>query len=444
MQDSIYRHYIRYTLPTIAAMLVSGLYQLVDGVFIGQYVGSHGLAAINIAWAMTGVITGIGLLIGVGTGSLTSIRKGELNFTAARQTLSTGMILIMLVAIIVPFILWQFAPICLNWQSDDPLVLELAWDYLQVLSFNSLFMLGSIAMPFLMRNDDNPSRATLVMVVGAVLNIVFDYLFIGLFDWQLRGAAIATSLSQACVTLLALSYFFSPAAKIRLVWCDFRFRVSEIAQIGLIGASSFFMYLYWGVMVAFHNGQFASYGGTQVIAAYTILGYIITFYYLTVEGIANGMQPLASYNYGAGRFDNIFKLLRIAMILAIVLGLLVIAMLNIFPDPIIAVFNREEEAVTPYVLQGIHLHLFALFLDGFLVVAAAYYQSTNSGKKAMLITIGNIVVQPPFLFLLPQWFGLSGVWLAFPISNIAISIGVVWMLWRDIRSHSMLTSNPAS
>ena len=433
MQGSIYRHYFRYTVPTIAAMLVNGLYQLVDGIFIGQYVGSSGLAAINIAWALTGTCTGVGLMIGVGTGSLTSIRKGEQDLHAARQTLSTGLMLCLIMAVLITLFLWQFARQFLSWQTDDPLVLSLGWDYLKILSFNSLFMLGAIAMPFLMRNDDSPNRATLLMVLGAGLNILFDYLFIGVFGWQLTGAGVATSLSQAVVTLLALHYFFSPAARIRLTRADFRFHVNQIGPILLIGTSSFFMYLYWGVMVGMHNSQFAHYGGTQVIAAYAILGYIVTFYYLTVEGIANGMQPLASYSFGAKQYGNIFKLLKVAMFLAIALGVLVLLLLNLYPDPIIAIFNRDSEVVSGFVKQGIVLHLFVLFLDGFLVVATAYYQSINHGRKAMAIAIGNILVQPPFLYILPKYWGLTGVWLAFPLSNILISLLVVGMMFFDLK-----------
>jgi Na+-driven multidrug efflux pump len=193
------------------------------------------------------------------------------------------------------------------------------------------------------------------------------------------------------------------------------------------------MYLYWGLMVAFHNSQFSQYGGTAVLAAYAILGYVVTFYYLTVEGIANGMQPLASYNFGAKQFGNIRKLLMIAMFLSVILGIIVIALLHLFPGEIVNIFNRDGDQVRGYVLQGISLHLFALFLDGFLVVCAAYYQSINSGKKAMFITLGNIIIQPPFLFLLPKWFGLTGVWLAFPLSNITIALFVGWMLFKDVR-----------
>jgi Na+-driven multidrug efflux pump len=109
MRGSLYRQYFRYTVPTIAAMLVNGLYQLVDGIFIGQYVGSPGLAAINIAWAMTGVIVGVGLLVGVGTGSLASIRKGEQNLQSAKQTLSTGLILLLFLSILIFFGVWLFA-----------------------------------------------------------------------------------------------------------------------------------------------------------------------------------------------------------------------------------------------------------------------------------------------------------------------------------------------
>ncbi|MDW6003076.1 MATE family efflux transporter [Vibrio mangrovi] len=433
MQVSIYSQYFRYTVPTVAAMLVNGLYQLIDGIFIGQYLGADGLAGINISWSMIGILVGTGLMIGVGTGAITSIYKGQQNLRAARQTISTGLILLVLLSLLTSWALWCFMGDILSWQTQDPRVFDLAVKYMQIVMLTSCFTLGSTALPFLMRNDDNPNLATWLMVAGASLNIVFDYLFIVVWKMELQGAAIATALSQSVVTIAGLVYFFSPLASLRMRASDWFFRWQDIRQIVLVGLSSFFMYLYWGVMVALHNSQFASYGGTTALGAYTVLGYVVTFYYLTVEGLANGMQPLASFNYGANQLANIRKLLGLAMGLAVSLGVFVTLILNMYPREIIAVFNRDNPELIDFATTGIRLHLFALCLDGFLVVVAAFYQSINRGKKAMLISIGNILVQPPFLFLLPLGWGLTGVWLAFPISNLVLSSVILFILFKDIR-----------
>ncbi len=173
--------------------------------------------------------------------------------------------------------------------------------------------------------------------------------------------------------------------------------------------------------------------GALLIGAYAILGYIVTVYYLIAEGIANGMQPLVSYNHGARNQDNIRKLLKVAMGTSVLGGVAFVILMNIFPYEFVSVFNNADQHLIDATVVGIRLHMFALFLDGFLVVAAAYYQSVNKGSKAMFVTIGNMVIQLPFLFIMPKLFGVTGIWIAFPLSNIALSLVVMTMLWRDIK-----------
>ncbi|MCG9581552.1 MATE family efflux transporter [Vibrio tubiashii] len=435
MQTSIYKQFWKYTIPTVAAMLVNGLYQVVDGIFIGRYVAADGLAGINVAWPVIGSILGIGMLLGVGTGALVSIRQGEGDTQGAKKILATGLLLLLVLAPVVSGILYFCSEYFLRWQGADGKVYELGLQYLHVLIGACIFTLGSIAMPFLLRNDDNPNLATILMVIGAVINIALDYLMIAVWDWELTGAALATAIAQAVVTLLGLAYFFSSRANLRLKLSDVRLSLPVIPQIFAIGTSSFFMYAYGAVMVALHNNLFAQYGDVMMIGAYAILGYIVTVYYLTVEGVANGMQPLVSYNHGARNKENIRALLKIAMTTAILIGVAFVLVINLFPREFVSVFNSTDEKLIENTILGFRLHLFALFLDGFLVVAGAYYQAINKGTKAMLVNIGNILVQLPFLYLMPKLLGVSGVWIAFPLSNIALSAVVIVILMKDLRRY---------
>ncbi|MDF4653673.1 sodium-coupled multidrug efflux MATE transporter VmrA, partial [Vibrio parahaemolyticus] len=270
-------------------------------------------------------------------------------------------------------------------------------------------------------------------VIGAIINIVLDYVFIAWMNWELTGAAIATALAQMVVTVLGVGYFFSSKAKLRLTFRELKVQLDAIPKIVLIGTSSFFMYAYGSTMVALHNALFAQYGSPLLIGAYAILGYIVTVYYLVAEGIANGMQPLVSYNHGARNQDNIRKLLQIAMGTSVLGGVVFVVLMNLFPYQLVSVFNDADQQLIESAVVGIRLHMFALFLDGFLVVAGAYYQSVNKGSKAMFVTVGNMLIQLPFLFIMPKLLGVTGIWIAFPLSNIALSLVVMSMLWRDIK-----------
>ncbi|EOH0514520.1 MATE family efflux transporter [Vibrio fluvialis] len=442
MNTSIYRQFLRYAIPTVAAMLVNGLYQVVDGIFIGHYVGAEGLAGINVAWPVIGTILGMGMLVGVGTGALASIKQGEKDLHSAKRILATGLLTLVMLAPVVATILWFFADDFLRWQGAQGRTFELGMQYLQILIIGCVFTLGSIAMPFLLRNDDSPNLATLLMVVGALCNIVLDYVLIAWLQWELTGAAIATAISQLIVTGLGFSYFFSKRAKLRLTRACLSMEWRYLPKIFAIGVSSFFMYAYGSTMVALHNSLIIQYGNAVMVGAYAILGYIVTVYYLTVEGIANGMQPLASFNHGARQYDNIRRLLKVAMSIAVLGGVVFVLMINLFPEQVIGIFNSNDPRLMEGAVFALKLHMFALFLDGFLVVSAAYYQATNHGGKAMFVTVGNMMVQLPFLYILPKLYGITGVWIAFPLSNIALSCVVGVMLWRDV-SRLGKTSVPA-
>lgn len=432
MNTSINRQFLRYAIPTVAAMLVNGLYQVVDGIFIGHYVGATGLAGINVAWPVIGTILGVGMLVGGGTGALVSIKQGEKDLHSAKRILATGLLTLVMLAPVVATLLWFFADDFLRWQGAQGRTFELGMQYLQVLIVGCVFTLGSIAMPFLLRNDDSPNLATMLMVVGALCNIVLDYVLIAWWQWELTGAAIATAISQLIVTGLGLSYFFSKRAKLRLTRACLTMEWRYLPKIFAIGVSSFFMYAYGSTMVALHNSLIIQYGDAVMVGAYAILGYIVTVYYLTVEGIANGMQPLASFNHGARQYDNIRRLLKLAMSIAVLGGVVFVVLINLFPEQVIGIFNSDDPRLMEGAVFALKLHMFALFLDGFLVVSAAYYQATNHGGKAMFVTVGNMLVQLPFLYMLPKLYGITGVWIAFPLSNIALTAVVAVMLWRDV------------
>ncbi len=415
-------------------MLVNGLYQVIDGIFIGRYVGAEGLAGINVAWPVIGTILGIGMMVGVGTGALVSIKRGEQDQEGAKRILSTGLMLLVVLMPVVALVLFSFSDDFIRWQGAQGRVYELGLQYLNILVVSCIFTLGSIVAPFLLRNDDSPNLATILMVIGAATNILLDYVFIAWLDWELTGAAIATGLAQMVVTVLGIGYFFSSKATLRLSLSDLKLEFGRVPKIAMIGSSSFFMYAYGCAMVALHNSLFAQYDNAMLIGSYAILGYIVTVYFLIAEGIANGMQPLVSYNHGARNPKNIRKLLKIAMGTSVLGGIAFVILMNLFPYQVVSVFNSDDQDLIENTVMGIRLHMFALYLDGFLMVSAAYYQSLNKSSKAMFITVGNIMVQLPFLFIMPKLFGVAGIWIAFPLSNIALSLLVMSMLWRDVKT----------
>ncbi|WP_017220504.1 MATE family efflux transporter [Moritella dasanensis] len=442
----IKRYFWRYAIPSIAAMLVSGLYQIIDGIFVGHYVGVEGLAGINMAWPITFVVSGLGIMIGMGGGSLISIKRGEDDKASAQQALNTSFVLMTVLAVFSAAALLLWGADLLRVQGGDGITFTLGLDYVNVFAFGTIATIMAAAIPMLARNDESPKVATALMILGALLNIVLDYVFIVLWQWQLEGAALATIIAQSVVAVLGIIYFLSQYSSLKLDKSLVKVNPLMATRIISLGASSLVMYLYTSFVFALHNRLFMQYGTSVTVGAFAIVGYIMTVYYLIAEGIAEGMQPPVSYYFGAQQFENIKKMLFMSIKVTVITGIGFIIVLNVLPNLMISLFTSDDFTSESTTLiseakNGIHLHLFAMFLDGMIVLASVYFMAIGKGAKALAISVGNMLIQLPFLYFLPQWFGVNGIWLALPLSNIVLFVIVAPVVWHDIKQRERALAN---
>lgn len=442
---SIERTFWRYAIPSIAAMLINGLYQIIDGIFVGNYIGAEGLAGVNMAWPVVCIVAALGLMVGMGSGSLMSMNKGKGNPIAAKSALSSGLWLLLSLGLISMGLLMAFGTQLLLAQGAQGNTLTLAHDYIDVFVYGGIFSLAATALPLLIRNDESPTFATVLMIVGAVINIVLDYVFIALFGWALYGAALATVIAQAIVTLLGIGYFFTRYANLKLSLPTLKFDLSLAIKAIVLGSSCLVMYLYTSFVIAIHNKLMMDYGSPTTVGAYAIVGYLMMIYYFLAQGIAEGVQPPVSYYFGAKQADNIRKMMVLGTKMVIVSGVVITVLLNVFPVWVTEFFSNNDTELVAQTKNGIHLHLLAMYLDGFIVLASVYFMAVNQGGKALAVSAGNMIVQLPFLYVMPKWLGLDGVWLAVPLSNVALFVIVAPLVWWDIkqRCHSTLTPTPS-
>jgi Na+-driven multidrug efflux pump len=259
----------------------------------------------------------------------------------------------------------------------------------------------------------------------------------------MEGTALATVISQFVVFISGLGYFFSRHSTISLTsswWiCDFGIALKSLR----LGVSLLFMHLYLSMVLAIHNALLIKYGTQYSVTAFAIVGYLMSIYYLFAEGISEGAQPLMSYYLGAKKPEFIRYVFWTAAKIIIVLGIISTCLLNLTPEFYIAMFNTNEQVMSTTTV-GIQLHLFALFLDGFIALAAVYFMAINKTGKALFISIGNMLIQLPFLFVLPKLIGEAGVWLAMPSSNIVFIFIVAPLVWHDLKTSNQLCSSGLS
>lgn len=431
--DNVQRTFWRYALPSITALLVSGLYEIIDGIFVGQYIGYEGLAAINVAWPIIFVVVGIGFLIGIGSGSLISIHRGKQQPLEAQAILNTSVTLVLLFSLLCTgLMLWLDTPL-LQLQNASGNPLSMALEYTEVFAIGSAITLLATALPMMIRNDDSPFVATGLLLMGAVLNILLDYLFMVQLGWGIRGAALATLSAQACVTLGALLYFTRFSNGLRFSRQLFSPCIRTCGRILLLGSSTFVMYLYASFDVALHNRLFMEYGNELIVGAYAIVGYLMMLFYLLSEGISDGMQPPVSYYFGSNRPRHMRSTVKLAVALIMAIGLGWTLFLSLMPAPVVSLFSDGNAALQDTASEGIRLHLFALALDGLIVLAAVYFTAVDQGRKALIISVSNIAIQLPFLLILPMFLGITGIWLALPVSTAVLFLVVAPMLWYDLR-----------
>jgi len=431
--QSLTRTYFTYTIPSIAALMVNGLYAVVDGIFIGQAMGAQGLAALNLAWPLAGLLWAVGMLIGMGGGAELSISRG------AGDVRRQGVTLVMTVALVLVLglasgavVLGLARPFLMAQGGVEPQVSH-GLAYLVVEGWTAPVMLAGMVMPLIIRNLGAPQLSTIAMLGGAGFNVLFDWILVIRLDWGLAGAATATAIAQTMVVAFCLMVMARLGTFRLCVWPALREGLARAWAITVTGTSSALMALYVSVIFVLHNMLFLKYGTPLTLAAYAISGYVMSFFYYFAEGVAGGMQPLASFFHGARDRMNITRVLRLALWTGVGGGAVLTFLVVVFPTSVARVFAGNDTALIAETAHGIRLQLWAMFLDGFIILTATWFQSVGQARTATGITLANMGVQLPFLFILPQFMGLDGVWLAMPLSNVALSGLVIWLLWRAHR-----------
>ncbi len=424
----IIKLFASYVIPTVLAMFISGTYQIVDGFFVGHFIGVDGLAAVNIGWSYITILLGFGFLVGVGIGSLYSISKGEEDDEKARKILGQALFLQFVPGLLIGLILYFLAPWLVYVLGIEDHSAEMAVIFIRTFAFASPFVIGSLAMPFIVRNVGTPIRATGYIAAGVIVNILLSFLLISYFRIGVVGAALA-SIGGEIVAMTLGGYFILKRSCEQLSWSDFKPDFKLIGAILLTGSSAFFTFIYIGFIMTLHHKVLVEYGGTVAVSAYTIAGYLLTIYYFAVEGVANGAQPLISRFYGEERVRSTRYITRLMVYVGLGIGIMITALLLIFPEFFTSWFTDDPElkSVTAYALR---LHLAVLFLDGLFVTATMFFQAIGEGQKALVISIGNLLLQVPFLFILPKYWGLDGVWLTMPIATVILAIPVAFMFYQ--------------
>ncbi|WP_429116593.1 MATE family efflux transporter [Aeromonas veronii] len=426
------RLFWRYVTPTVAAMLITGIYVTIDGIFVGHVLGQDGMAGLMLAYPICAVLYAVGALIGMGASSLVSFYLGQGNPAKARHIVGNALVMVLLASALLSFIGIRYGEPMLAWMGAEGEIFTAGLAYLQAYAWLGVFAVLSMAFSSLLRNDGRPGFVTLIMVVGGLLNVLLDYLLMVVFPFGLAGVATATMLSQAVTGLACLWHFFTPRSQLRISWDTLRPDLRLMGETVRLGVSSFLMYLYLSVVLALHNKALLAVGTSLHVAAYGVISYTEAFFYLVFEGIAMGIQPIASFNAGAGHWRRVQRIRNLA--LGVTLGIALCAMfpLYLWPEAAVYLFAGDNATLLPVASLGIWLYFWGLPMEGLLLVGATYFQAINRARIASLLTGGKLVLIGGFLWGFSTLWGVPGVWLALPTCSSLL----VLVMWRAMRRES--------
>ncbi|MBO0397264.1 MATE family efflux transporter [Aeromonas veronii] len=426
------RLFWRYVTPTVAAMLITGIYVTIDGIFVGHVLGQDGMAGLMLAYPICAVLYAVGALIGMGASSLVSFYLGQGNPAKARHIVGNALVMVLLASALLSFIGIRYGEPMLAWMGAEGDIFTAGLSYLQAYAWLGVFAVLSMAFSSLLRNDGRPGFVTLIMVVGGLLNVLLDYLLMVVFPFGLAGVATATMLSQAVTGLACLWHFFTPRSQLRISWDTLRPDLRLMGETVRLGVSSFLMYLYLSVVLALHNKALLAVGTSLHVAAYGVISYTEAFFYLVFEGIAMGIQPIASFNAGAGHWRRVLRIRNLA--LGVTLGIALCAMfpLYLWPEAAVYLFAGDNATLLPVASLGIWLYFWGLPMEGLLLVGATYFQAINRARIASLLTGGKLVLIGGFLWGFSTLWGVPGVWLALPTCSSLL----VLVMWRAMRRES--------
>lgn len=397
-------------IPTVFSLLMSGLYGVMDGLFVGRAVGDAGLAAINIAWPIAAVITAVGIGIGSGGSVLYSNSNGKGEQERGELVYHQTITLLFAAAMVLLIVLGFTYPAILSALGAKGDVYQKAVEYIQIIIFGAVFQVMGTGFIPMLRNRNLAFQAMVSMAAGMGVNGVLNYLLLFVVKIGIRGAAVGTIAAQFVVLVIS-SYLIYGRQKVHLkvVW-----QHKMIGEILKIGISAFGLSLAPSIVLLFTNLQCLKHGGDAAVACYAVISYIVFPVQSMLMGIGDGTQPLMSFYSGAKKMEELRFVKKIASIAVVGMGavffVIVILVSKYIPD----VFGMQMESQA-YFGTGMAVSAVSFLFTGLAKFHISYLNATLQVKKAMQLIYGETIVVAPFLiFLLPYVFKINGIWLSLP------------------------------
>lgn len=441
--ESVTRLLVTFSIPAIISCLINSIYNIVDQIFIGQGVGYLGNAATTVAFPIMTILLAFGTLTGSGASAYAAIKLGEKKIDEADRTLNNALYFTTLVGIVLMAAGLLFLEPILRLFGATDNIMPYAVDYTSIILLGTPFNLISIALSNLARTDGHPRLSMYGMMIGAALNTVLDPVYIFVFHWGVKGAAVATITSQIISAVILLAYFAGKGKNpqhMRLKFRGVRLEPSLIRSFLALGISSGITQSVACIMQVVMNNSLVYYGdkspigGDVALSAMGIVMKIAMIMGAVGVGVGIGAQPILGYNRGAQHFHRIRSAYLQAVAFATVLIFCGWVACQTMPETIIGIFGNENEHFTDFAVRCLKIYLFGIFCAGFQIVSTSYFQATGQPLKASILSaLRQLLLLVPLILILPLFMGLNGILYSAPVADIGSAVIVACFIVPEMR-----------
>jgi len=426
----------RYAIPAIVAMTATSLYNITDSIFIGHGVGHMALSGIAITFPIMNLATAFGSLVGVGAATLLSIRMGQKDYQTANHILGNVLVMNLIMGIAFSVIVLLFLNPILRFFGAGAETLSYAHDFMIIILCGNVVTHLYLGLNALLRSSGSPRKAMMGTIYTVLINLVLNPLFIFGFGWGIRGSAFATIISQAIVLIWQTVLFNDKKYFIHWKKGIYKLKGRIVIDSLSIGMAPFLLHAASCFIVILINQQLIRHGGDLAVGAYGIVNRVSFLFITIIIGLNQGMQPIAGYNYGANLYDRVMEVLKKSIFCATLIMLAGFTIIELFPHAVAGIFTTEKQLVD-IAVPGLRWVLAVYPFIGFQMVSSAYFQSIGKPNRAIILSITRqVIILIPLLLILPNFWGVMGVWKSLAIADGLSVVLAAILLYSELKTRN--------
>lgn len=416
-KDKISSVFFQYSIPAVLGMLAISSAGIVDGFFIGNYVGDSGLAAINISFPIFSLLFGFALMLAIGSSVISGKLIGEGDIKSASLIFSKTMVCITFFSFLTCTVLFLNIETILHLFGADEKLTKIAIEYLSIILIFIPFLMIGVVLDYFVRVDNRPNLAFVALLLSALINVILDWFMIVYLQKGIFGAALATGISQLTLLIILLPHFFSKKATLKFVKPIGSY--IQIIKASYNGASEFVNEISIGITTLIFNYVMIKNFNIEGVAAFTVINYLLMIGIMISFGISDSLQPIISKNFGAKENKRIEEFLKLAFIITGLVGVVMILLLIFIPDTLANIFLEDTNYKTKEIVLSFATFIWVAFLfDGINLVISAYFTAIHKPLHSMIIAVSRSFIFPVFfIFTLPVLFDLNGIFMAIPMAE---------------------------